>query len=59
MGELLDTTLMMICTSVLEIVQPSKDFHSVIINDLASSVQLMCSLYINISSNVSHMVAQW
>ena len=40
------------CFSVIEIVQPSMDFYTVTFDESTSSVQLMCSLNINISSNV-------
>ena len=43
----------MIIFSVVEIVQPPGNNHTVTIDESASCVQLMCSLNINISSNVT------
>ena len=41
------------CFPVIDIVQPSMDFHTVTIGESTRPVQLMCSLNINISSNVT------
>ena len=38
---------------VVGIVQPQADSHTIIFDESASSVQVMCSLNINISSNVT------
>ena len=45
--------IMMIHYLVVGIVQPMDDFHTVTHNDSASPVQLMCSLNIDITSNMT------
>ena len=45
--------MMIHCFSVIQIVQPSMDFYTITFDESTSLVQLMCSLNINISSNVT------
>ena len=50
---LLDFTLYCLYTIDLEIIQPPVDFHNVTFDESTSSVQLMCSLNIDIQHSVT------